>query len=292
MKAGEIYNKVAASYRLAYHKLRGKISSVTDTVVDLDFSILKLICFFIFFIVLAFFVVILIILSALIVCFIIILIASFISCIFGYFNNDNMPPFKDTITSLAPHTSLRMVSIPEGANIFFDGKYVGVTPKNIPISDLGIYSIHLELNGYESWEEECTFDQLDTQGIVAHLNKTQPVTVKHDYPTSHVPHTFFRMVSIPEGANIFFDGEYVGVTPTNISISYPGTYSIRLELNGYGSWEEEYTFDQLDTKEIVAHLNKTQTATVTHDYYTTPNFLGLSALITVLSVYFIMRKKE
>jgi len=62
MKAGEIYNKVAASYRLAYHKLRGKISSVTDTVVDLDFSILKLI-----------FVVILIILSALIVCFIIIL---------------------------------------------------------------------------------------------------------------------------------------------------------------------------------------------------------------------------
>lgn len=56
-------------------------------------------------------------------------------------------------TALTPYKLLSINSVPQGADIKLDGKNEGKTPRSIKITDLRTYSIYLELNGYEKWEE-------------------------------------------------------------------------------------------------------------------------------------------
>ena len=72
---------------------------------------------------------------------------------------------------LNPSTYLIVHSIPKGASIYLDNKYVGKTSRSLPIEDLRIYSIRLELNGYKSWEGQRKFDRFDQQEIQPVLSR-------------------------------------------------------------------------------------------------------------------------
>lgn len=70
------------------------------------------------------------------------------------------------------------------------------------------------------------------------------------------PYGLLTITSTPEGAEIRLDDSYVGTTPKSIPINELKTYSIRLEISGYESWEGKYNFDQLEEKNVAVPLNR------------------------------------
>lgn len=73
--------------------------------------------------------------------------------------------------SFSPSGLLNVTSIPEGADIMFDGISMGKTPRSIPIDNLKTYSINLKLEGYESLETKYKCDKLGQNNIAVSLNK-------------------------------------------------------------------------------------------------------------------------
>lgn len=71
------------------------------------------------------------------------------------------------------HTDLVIHSVPEGANIFLDGKYIGKTSKSYSIDELKSYSIHLEMEGYYSLDHQCIFNTFEKQEIQLNLSSSQ-----------------------------------------------------------------------------------------------------------------------
>ncbi|AKB43579.1 PEGA domain-containing protein [Methanosarcina vacuolata] len=73
--------------------------------------------------------------------------------------------------SMKPSTYLIIHSIPEGASISLDEKYVGKTSKSLPIDKLKTYSVRLELEGYKSLESQFKFDVFEQQEIQLTLSR-------------------------------------------------------------------------------------------------------------------------
>lgn len=89
-------------------------------------------------------------------------------------------------TELRPYKLLSITSVPVGADIKIDGRDEGKTPKSIKITDLRTYSIDLELNGYEKWEDKLEIgpsEKLEIE-VTAFLNRTQstPTTIGQPNP--------------------------------------------------------------------------------------------------------------
>ncbi|OON98599.1 MAG: hypothetical protein ATN35_04390 [Epulopiscium sp. Nele67-Bin004] len=65
-------------------------------------------------------------------------------------------------TPLPSSYSIRFNTIPEGAKVFIDGEYVGVTPATKSLG-LGIYKVELELEGYERYSTSIIIEHEDVQ---------------------------------------------------------------------------------------------------------------------------------
>ncbi|AAM32438.1 PEGA domain-containing protein [Methanosarcina mazei] len=64
------------------------------------------------------------------------------------------------------------------------------------------------------------------------------------------PFKKLRITSIPEGANILLDGEYIGKTPKETKITDLRTYLICLELEGYERWEQKSEVQASNKSEV------------------------------------------
>jgi hypothetical protein len=73
--------------------------------------------------------------------------------------------------SLGLYTYLIIHSIPEGARIYLNGKYVGETSKSLQIDKLKTYLVRLELEGYKSWEGQFKFDTFEQQENTTTLSR-------------------------------------------------------------------------------------------------------------------------
>lgn len=221
------------------------------------------------------------------------------------------------VAGVSAHSSIIIYSIPEGANIYIDGEYVGKTSKtgkDIPAIDLKTHSVHLEMEGYDSWDGEYKFDTFDKKEMRAVLNKTKssnftkietdgistPTETTPDNtetaasPTETIPaktetaatptetsptkievksspqleaHNYLTIYSIPEGAAIYIDGEYLGKTSktgTDIPVIDLSTHSVLLKKQGYNSWKGKYKFPSLDSPlEMRVVLKKTENSKFT-----------------------------
>ena len=129
---------------------------------------------------------------------------------------------------------------------------------------------------------------------------------------TQAPHISLSINSNPEGADVIFDGVNYGITPMDITIDNPNIHSIRLELNGYDSWEEEYD-PNIDSNKIDVLLYKTDEgtpSTVVTDEKTpytavteetmpptemspdASGFLGITSLVILLCRYLIIKNKK
>ena len=62
--------------------------------------------------------------------------------------------------------------------------------------------------------------------------------------------------SIPNGADIYFDGKFYGKTPDSIKITDTYTHSVKLALGGYENWIGSYKFNQIGSKDVSVNLIK------------------------------------
>jgi PEGA domain len=168
---------------------------------------------------------------------------------------------------VVPQFELNINSYPEGANIYFDKVNIGKTPFVYVISDNQVHDVRLDLYGYDSWEEEYN-PLVDSNAIMASLIKTEDPTPSRNIigngrilkvePHILISHMNLSIDSNPEGADIFIDGDNIGKTPKDdYTIINLKTYKIRLVLDGYDSWDEDY-FPDPDSNVIVVTLNKTK----------------------------------
>jgi hypothetical protein len=129
----------------------------------------------------------------------------------------------------------------------------------------------------------------------------------------HVPHFNLIIASVPQGADILIDGEYVGKTPKTIPITDLETHSLRLELDGYEDEERTFQFEpDEEKKEMLITLNKIRpTSTIPEEtvqpmpaphittpptptpapHTTTPSPTGiLTFILAILCGYLILKK--
>ena len=64
-------------------------------------------------------------------------------------------------------------STPPGADINVDGKYVGSTPSEIPLST-GTHVVSFSMPGFAEWKRELTVEAGAVLNVTANLQKTQP----------------------------------------------------------------------------------------------------------------------
>ena len=145
-----------------------------------------------------------------------------------------------TVT-LEPFTGSAMIdSVPQGASIYFDGNYYGMTPTTITKKTVGVHDITLKKDGYNDWVSQIQVLKGKTVTITATLvQRTTP------YEGS------LNIQSTPSGAEVYFNGDMKGVTPLIVSGIAPGTYTITLKKDGYQDWVANIEIDA-DEKETIS----------------------------------------
>lgn len=109
-------------------------------------------------------------------------------------------------------------SDPAGAAVVVNGVERGVTPvvvKNVP---KGLATISLKLAGYRDEVRELRLAPGDRQTLSVKMTSS-PARLK--------------VVSSPEQAKVFIDGDYQGKTPLNVANVRPGKRELRIELPGH-----------------------------------------------------------
>ena len=113
-------------------------------------------------------------------------------------------------------------SVPTGAEIYLDGRYVGKTPYTLDKVDPGTYTVVIKHRGYDDWTGSVNVE-------VGKLSEVNANLVLAD--------TTISIKTVPEGFELYIDGVDVGRTPYSGAISQ-GWHDIRLEKLGYRTVDE------------------------------------------------------
>jgi uncharacterized protein (TIGR02145 family) len=129
--------------------------------------------------------------------------------------------FKSTYLYLA------ISSNPSGASVKLDGIELGKTPfnKEIDLSDFskqGLKTLRLQLDGYEEIENPINYSP-----------SNKPLEL--NYELKKIKGNF-QITSVPEGASVYIDGAFKGLTPYSGTREF-GTFDIKVELDGFRSSE-------------------------------------------------------
>lgn len=123
-----------------------------------------------------------------------------------------------TLTLKESHGTIEVSSDSNGADIYIDGNYIGITPKTISEVLAGLHTIVLKKSGYHE------------------ISKT--IDVKPGQ-TSYISETLILQTgtisvsSNPVGAEVYLDGNYKGTTPITIPNIPIGAYTVVLKKSGY-----------------------------------------------------------
>jgi len=120
-------------------------------------------------------------------------------------------------------------STPEEARILVGNELLGTTPDTLEL-ERGTYQVQVRKLGYEPFRQ-----------FVEVLDSLVMVEAGLEQAGVHFP-----VRSDPAGATIFVDGERIATAPDTVRL-VPGAYDIRLEREGYESWNETVEVDQSPT---------------------------------------------
>jgi hypothetical protein len=117
--------------------------------------------------------------------------------------------------------SLSISSNPSGAEAYVDGNFVGYTPVAYGTRS-GNHNVEVRLSGYDTYRTSVNVPGGQTANVNAGLVST-------------VRNGTVNFTSNISGAEVYVNGQYVGVTPTG-SFSYAqGNYTAEFRLNGYNA---------------------------------------------------------
>lgn len=109
-------------------------------------------------------------------------------------------------------------SNPTGATVFVDGRNEGITPLSLNRIGEGEREVSLQFPGYENYRRSI---------LVA-----PSATARVDATLTPLPGGL-SVVSMPTGARVYIDGDFIGEAPVNIQDIEPGAHSVRVEIRGH-----------------------------------------------------------
>ncbi len=123
-----------------------------------------------------------------------------------------------TLQRVTQYGTLKVSSNPQGAKVYVDGTYRGITPLSISSLRAGTHEVKVIKSGYQTWKENVYVAPNDIARIYATLvpNPVGTVTVN----------------TVPSGASVYLDGILRGQSPVTFTVS-PGTHTLKLSLSGY-----------------------------------------------------------
>ena len=123
-----------------------------------------------------------------------------------------------TITLDAPtpiNGTVDVDSSPMGASIYIDGKHYGETPNYISDILIGEHELKLTKQGCASVAKTITIKEGETLSVNEKLQTGKEISISTDQ----------------SGDKIYVDGNYLGISPITINLSY-GSHEIKAERNG------------------------------------------------------------
>lgn len=102
-----------------------------------------------------------------------------------------------------PKGTMRLSSSPGGSKVLLDGEVIGKTPLT-KVVECGRYDIELEKRGYEGFRESIEVRDQETTEVSARLERIEELNA--------------RIKTIPPGARVVIDGEYVGDSPVEAKL--------------------------------------------------------------------------
>ena len=144
--------------------------------------------------------------------------------------------------------SLRVSSSPSGAEVFIDEIYRGYTPLTVGSLSSGRHTVRLHLSGYQDFTRTADISAGSEAVVQATMNPVyQPTT--GDIIVS----------SVPDGASIYLNGGYRGITlqgnAFDISGVTPGTHTIALMKSGYQDYTTRVSVSAGSIVTVSATLN-------------------------------------
>jgi hypothetical protein len=157
---------------------------------------------------------------------------------------------EERIRAANPHR-LRISSTRPGF-VFLDGAFAGKTPLDIRVPGSAI-DVRVEQDGCKPYHNQ--WKPGESTSIQAACSKDQGRSV-------------LSVVSLPDGADVYLDHEYLGRTPLRRSDLLPGVHRVRVSAKGYidGFYGVELKDDR--PVDLVAQLRPGDTV----EYYTDPGY--------------------
>jgi DNA-binding transcriptional regulator YhcF (GntR family) len=137
--------------------------------------------------------------------------------------------------------SISVNSNPQEARVYLDNAYKGNTPINIRDVSTGRHKLRIKLAGYEDWVSEITVSSSRVLRVSADLKSQEEqgsISINSD----------------PQGADIYLNDKYEGLTPLNLQDIASGEYEVKISLPGHEEWVEEVTVSPSRTARVYAEL--------------------------------------
>lgn len=166
-------------------------------------------------------------------------------------------PATVTSATYIPRGELTITTQPEGAAVYVDGSYAGVTPYRRALVDEGTYALRIELDGFHPVTQD-----IDVHGGRANLRSFNlvPRTTLDEYVP---PSPGYLTVRAPvSGLEVYVDGEFIGYTPVLADPLAPGTYVVSIDSVDFAPYSS--TIDVLTGQEteVVARMTPLSTDVV------------------------------
>ncbi len=129
-----------------------------------------------------------------------------------------------TLNPVQPTTGdIDVTSSPSGANVYVDSVYYGTSPQLCSGLTPGGHTLEVMKAGYDTWKQTVSV----VAGQTTHIHAS--LTASAQYGSLYVS-------SNPQGANVYLNGKYYGLTPRTIGSLLPYTYTLELTKSGYYDW--------------------------------------------------------
>ncbi len=164
------------------------------------------------------------------------------------------PTTITTVPTQMPHINVEINSVPQGAQLYIDTTYRGITPVNATIES-GSHGILLKKTGYRDYSTKATFTGPTSQTYV--LVEETP-----SYTPTQAPRCTAQITSVPSGAQLYVDGVDYGYTPASVTITQFSEYhTILIEKAGYQDFTTTIGSDICDQSFVWNLVPITQTIT-------------------------------
>lgn len=143
---------------------------------------------------------------------------------------------------------------PEGADVFVDGKKVGVTPYVFEKIKRGNHKVEVKKERY------ATHVQMVTIQVGEQNDDLENLTLE----VEDVAYGRLSLYATPDGADIIIDGVFRGKTPQTLELS-AGKHEVELSITGYNPKVQTVYIEEMETEVINVVLSKTREITVITD---------------------------